>query len=186
MADVYDYADELQIHSLRRRQLAHGFSQASIETLEPLINGHIEILLKKLKGFAQTEDIFDLKSVVSCFVLDILGEVAFSRPFGAQAKGDAEEIHAINDHILLSCVIGEMPLQWLTKALARWSPVPWMRRLLKSRNNLKMKCAECVRNKITRASDRRDLLQSLVTAKDVETGSSLSEQEINSEAFAML
>jgi len=171
---------------MRRRQLAHGFSQASIENFEPLINGQIQILLDKIRALASTGEVFDLKSTISCFVLDILGEVAFSRSFNAQAKGDAEEIHAINDHILLSCVIGEMPFQSLSKTLARWSPIPWMRRLVKSRNNLKTKCSECVRNKINCASNRRDLLQSLVTAKDVETGASLTEQEINSEAFAML
>ncbi|KAJ5961039.1 Cytochrome P450 E-class group I [Penicillium vulpinum] len=174
------------IHALRRRQLAHGFSQVSVENFEPLINGHIEILLGKLNNFAKTEEVFDLKSTISYFVLDILGEVAFSRPFNAQLKSEADEIHAINDHLLLSCVIGELPLQALSKFLARWSPVPWMRKLVKSRNNLKVKCSECVRNKIHNASDRQDLLQSLVTAKDVETGASLTEQEINSEAFAML
>ncbi|KAJ5774601.1 Cytochrome P450 E-class group I [Penicillium paradoxum] len=174
------------IHSLRRRQLAHGFSQVSVENFEPLINGHIEILVNKLKGFAKSGEIFDFKSTISYFVLDILGEVAFSRPFNAQARGEADELHAINDHLLLSCVIGELPLQNLTKLLARYSPIRWMRRLVKSRNNLKAKCAECVRNKINNASGRRDLLQSLVTAKDVETGAGLTEQEMNSEAFAML
>lgn len=171
---------------MRRRQLAHGFSQASVEHFEPLIDGQIQILVDKLKAFAKTGEVFDLKSTISCFVLDILGEVAFSRPFGAQAKGDAEEIHAINDHILLSCVIGELPFQAVLKALVRWSPVTWMRRLVKSRNKLKMRCSACVKDKIASASDRRDLLQSLVTTKDVETGASLTEQEINSEAFAML
>ncbi|KGO39078.1 Cytochrome P450, E-class, group I [Penicillium expansum] len=174
------------IHSLRRRQLAHGFSQTSVENFEPLINGHIEILLNKLNEFAKTGEVFDLKSTISYFVLDILGEVAFSRPFNAQARGEADEIHAINDHLLLSCVIGELPFQALSKFLARWSPVPWMRKLGKSRNNLKETCSECVRNKINNVSDRRDLLKSLVTTKDVETGASLTEQEINSEAFAML
>ncbi|KAJ5468639.1 Cytochrome P450E-classgroup I [Penicillium sp. IBT 31633x] len=183
--NLFGGTDE-DIHSLRRRQLSHGFSQASVENFEPLINGHIEILLGKLNGFAKTGEIFDLKSTISYFVLDILGEVAFSRPFNAQLKGEADAIHAINDHLLLSCVIGELPLQNLSKFLARWSPVPWMRRLVKSRNDLKATCSECVRNKINNASGRRDLLQSLVTAKDVETGASLTEQEMNSEAFAML
>lgn len=143
-------------------------------------------MLNKLNEFAKTGEVFDLKSTISYFVLDILGEVAFSRPFNAQARGEADEIHAINDHLLLSCVIGELPFQALSKFLARWSPVPWMRKLGKSRNNLKETCSECVRNKINNVSDRRDLLKSLVTTKDVETGASLTEQEINSEAFAML
>lgn len=144
------------------------------------------ILIDKLNAFAKSGTVFDLKDTISLYVLDILGEVAFSRPFNAQVRGEAEQIPAINDHILLACVIGELPFQDISKALARWSPVPWMRRLVQSRNRLKAICSECVRYKVTHPSDRRDLLQSLVEAVDPETGSKLIEQEINSEAFAML
>lgn len=146
----------------------------------------MDILIQKLCGYAETGEVFDLKETISLYVLDILGDVAFSRPFGAQQVGEAEQIPAINDHLLLSCVIGELPLQNLLKTLARWSPVPWMRRLLHSRNNLKRICAESVRYKMAHPTERRDLLQSLVEARDQETGAALSEQEVNSEAFAML
>ncbi|KAL3444783.1 cytochrome P450 [Aspergillus insuetus] len=158
------------IHSLRRRQLSHGFSQASITKLEPLIEGQMKIIIEKLQMYAKTGEIFDLKQTLSLYVLDILGEVAFSKPFGAQAKGDAEELHAINDHLLLSGVIGELPLQDLWKTLSRVSPIPWMRRLMTSRNNLKRVCGECVRFQINNPSERPDLLKSLVTAVDPESG----------------
>ena len=146
----------------------------------------MNILIDKLKVYAKTGETFDLKQALSLYVLDILGEVAFSKPFGAQAKGDVEELHAINDHLLLSGVIGELPLQEFWKLLSRVSPVPWMRRLMKSRNNLKRVCGERVRFKIDNPSERPDLLKSLVTAVDPESGSRLTEQEINSEAFAVL
>ncbi|KAJ0420507.1 cytochrome P450 [Aspergillus carlsbadensis] len=158
------------VHSLRRRQLSHGFSQASITKLEPLIEGQMKILIDKLQMYAKTGETFDLKHTLSLYVLDILGEVAFSKPFGAQAKGHAEELHAINDHLLLSGVIGELPLQDFWKTLSRVSPIPWMRRLMKSRNNLKRVCGECVRFKIDNPSERPDLLKSLVTAVDPESG----------------
>ncbi|KAL1860965.1 hypothetical protein Plec18167_003752 [Paecilomyces lecythidis] len=183
--NLFGGTDE-NIHALRRRQLSNGFSQASIEKLQPLINRQMGILIDKLNAFAKSGTVFDLKDTISLYVLDILGEVAFSRPFNAQVRGEAEQIPAINDHILLACVIGELPFQDISKALARWSPVPWMRRLVQSRNRLKAICSECVRYKVTHPSDRRDLLQSLVEAVDPETGSKLTEQEINSEAFAML
>lgn len=61
-----------------------------------------------------------------------------------------------------------------------------MRRLVKSRNALKLTCAECVEEKISHLHARADLLQSLVYAKDPATGAKLTEEEINSEAFAML
>jgi benzoate 4-monooxygenase len=70
--------------------------------------------------------------------------------------------------------------------LSRISPVPWMRRLMTSRKNLKRVYGDCVRFKINNPSERPDLLKSLVTAVDPESGSRLTEQEINSEAFAVL
>ncbi|KAL4790966.1 cytochrome P450 [Aspergillus venezuelensis] len=174
------------IHALRRRQLSHGFAQVSVQKLEPLIEGQMKILIDKLRTYAATGESFDFKHMLSLYVLDILGEVAFAKPFGVQMKGEAEELHAINDHLLLAGVIGELPCQDITKMLSRLSPVPWMRRLMKSRDKLKDICAQCVRFKIENTSGRPDLLKSLVEASDPETGKRLTEQEINSEAFAVL
>ena len=146
----------------------------------------MEILIKHLKGFANTNQIVDMKSLISCFVLDVLGEVAFSRSFNAQAIGRADEIPAINDHIFLACIVGELSCQNFWKTLIAWSPIQWIRRLAKSRAHLKSTCANCVSHKISNASHRPDLLQSLLNAKDPETGLKLTELEINTEAFAML
>ncbi|KAL3459361.1 cytochrome P450 [Aspergillus heterothallicus] len=162
------------VHALRRRQLAHGFAQSSIVKLERLIEAPMAVLVEKLNGFAvraeEEEEVFDFKEVLALYVLDILGEVAFGKSFGAQRKGASEELHAIGDHLLLSGVIGELPGQNVTKLLARLSPVPWMRRLVKSREALKRICAGCVRFKIENPSDRPDLLKSLVEAVDPESG----------------
>ncbi|KAL4998431.1 cytochrome P450 [Aspergillus recurvatus] len=176
-------------HALRRRQLSHGFAQVSVQQLEPLIEGQMAILISKLHHYAQTGEAFDLKHALSLYVLDILGEVAFAKPFCVQHTEDDEKLHAISDHLLLAGVIGELPCQKLTKFLSRISPVPWMRRLMKSRNTLKGICAGCVRFKIENLESTRsrpDLLRGLVEATDPESGKRLSEEEINSEAFAVL
>ncbi|ODM19222.1 hypothetical protein SI65_05839 [Aspergillus cristatus] len=174
------------IHSLRRRQLSHGFSQASVVNLEPLIENELKFLQNRLRTFAQTGEIFDLKLLLSLYVFDILGSVAFGKPFGAQQRGYEEVLPAINDHLLLAGIVGELPLQNVTKTISRWSPIPWMRRLMKNRDALKKVCAECVKYKINNPTERQDLLKSLVEAVDPDTGSTLTEQEINSEAFAVL
>ena len=146
----------------------------------------MKILIEKLRVLAKNGEVFDFKNMLSLYVLDILGEVAFSKAFGVQDKGEAEELHAINDHLLLAGVIGELPCQNLWKTLATLSPISWMRRLVQSRNNLKKVCSDCVKFKINNPSERPDLLKSLVEAVDPATGSRLTEQEINSEAFAVL
>lgn len=63
--------------------------------------------------------------------------VAFGKPFGAQQRGYEEVLPAINDHLLLADIVGELPLQNVTKAISRWSPIPWMGRLMKKRDALK-------------------------------------------------
>ena len=154
--------------------------------LEPLIEVEMKFLKNRLRTFAQTGETFDLKLLLSLYVFDILGSVAFGRPFGAQERGYEEVLPAINDHLLLAGIVGELPLQNVTKTISRWSPIPWMGRLMKNRDALKKVCAECVKYKINNPAERQDLLKSLVKAVDPDTGSTLTEQEINSEAFAVL
>lgn len=154
--------------------------------MEGIIDEQMDILIKKLENFAKTQEIFDFKREISCYVFDVLGQVAFCRSFRAQQDGAENELSAINDHLFLAGVMGQLPLQRVTKALVAWLPAPWLTRLIRSRNQLKKICAECVQHKMSKQTERSDLLQSLVQAKDPETGATLTEQEINSEAFAML
>lgn len=84
----------------------------------------MKILIDKLGVLSKSGEVFDFKNILSLYVLDIPGEVAFSKIFGAQDRGEAKELHAITDHLLLSGVIGELPCQNLWKTLARMSPVP--------------------------------------------------------------
>lgn len=149
-------------------------------------SSRIGYVKSRLRTFAQTGETFELKLLPSLYVFDILDSVAFARPFGAQERGYEEVLPAINDHLLLAGIVGELPLQSFTKTIGRWSPIPWMRRLMKNRDALKKVCAECVKYKINNSTERQDLLKSLVKAVDPDTGSTLTEQEINSEVFAVL
>jgi cytochrome P450 len=123
---------------------------------------------------------------MSFCILDGLGEMAFARSFESQRTGNPKESLAIRDHILLACCIGQLPFQAVTKAMIAYSPIPWVRQLIKSRQQLKEQCAECVAYRIDHPSPRKDLLHSLINAKDPETGAELSRLDINTEAFAML
>ncbi|KAL5044679.1 hypothetical protein BDW71DRAFT_198799 [Aspergillus fruticulosus] len=158
-----------------RRQLSHGFAQESVQKLEPLIEGQLAILISKLQHYAKIGQALDLKHTLNLYVLDILGDVAIAKPFDVQHTEDDGKLHAINGHLLLAGVIGELPCQSFTK-LSRISPVPWMRRLMKSRNKLKGICAGCVQFKIQNlktTKSRPDSLRSLVEATDPETGKRL-------------
>jgi cytochrome P450 len=168
-----------QIHALRRRQLAHGFSQVSIQNLEYILDGQLNILLDKIRHYAKAGEDFDLKDSIARYILYILGDVAFSRSFDTQTTRSLEALNAINGHLNLACVIGQLPNQNIAKTIVAWSRVGWIKRLTKSRANLKAICANHVARRISKPSGRKDLLQSLIDAKDPDTGAKLTELDIN-------
>lgn len=159
--------------------------------MEGILDEKLTILCDRIAMFARAETAFDLKDCISRYVLDILGEVAFSCSFNAQipGAGNYEKVpQAINGHVLMGSIIGELPFQSLNKKLLAWSPVKWMREIVANRMLLRSTCASCVQSRIDSGSnnDRKDLLQSLIKAKDPETGAGLTQTDINTEAFAML
>ncbi|KAF5590094.1 cytochrome P450 monooxygenase [Fusarium subglutinans] len=116
------------------------------------------------------------------------GELAFSRSFDSQDERDIARLPPINGHIYLACMMGMTPeaLLWIKKALP-FIPIPWLRRLFNARAQLRDLTAACVRQRIEAGpSGRKDLLSCLLLAVDPETGSRLTELDINTEAFAMM
>ncbi|KIW99464.1 uncharacterized protein Z518_11203 [Rhinocladiella mackenziei CBS 650.93] len=137
---------------------------------------------------ASTGGVFDLKELIAFFVLDVLGELAFSRSFDSQTQKCAEKLPPINDHIFFGCLLGMMPeMMPYLKAMAAWTPLPWLQRLTRSRAQLKNLTAECVARRLNeKVTGRKDLLTALISAVDPETGERLTELQINTEAFAMV
>lgn len=70
----------------------------------------MKLLIDKLQIYAKAGEMFDLKKILSLYILDILGEVVFSKLFSIQAKGHSKELHAMNDYLLLSGIISELLL----------------------------------------------------------------------------
>jgi hypothetical protein len=51
--------------------------------MEPIIDGQMSIIIDYIKVYAKSGEVFDMKNLISCFVLDILGDVAFGRLINA-------------------------------------------------------------------------------------------------------
>ncbi|KAL6407021.1 hypothetical protein AUP68_09842 [Ilyonectria robusta] len=185
--NLFGTQDE-EIHSIRRRQMAHAFSLQSIRGMESYIDTHLLQLRKNLDHYVKTEEVFDLKELIAFYVLDVLGELAFSRSFNSQVEQDSEKLPPINDHIYLSCLLGMMPeMMPFLKVVAAWTPLPWFQGLFRARKLLKNLTAECVSHRMReKISNRKDLLTCLINAVDPETGAILTELDIHTEAFAMI
>lgn len=160
----------------------------SVKEMEEYIDKHIEKLLENLADRAKTGEAFDIKDLLAFYMLDVLGDLAFSQSFNAQTDQAPEKLPPINDHVFLACLMGMMPemLSYL-RAAAAWMPFPWLRRLFRARAQLKTLTAQCVRRRLDeKVSGRKDLLTSLIDAVDPVTGAKLTEIDISTEAFAMM
>jgi Cytochrome P450 len=126
------------IHSIRRRQLSHSFSQVSILQMEFYIDGCVEQLVDALDQRARNEEIIDLKSWIQLYIFDVLGELAFSQSFGAIQSGDTSILPPVKDHVRLSVVAGQIP-EYTTQLIKLFSylPIPWIQRLYRGRAALK-------------------------------------------------
>ncbi|OAL45725.1 cytochrome P450 [Pyrenochaeta sp. DS3sAY3a] len=177
-----------ELHALRRRQMSHAFSLQSIKDMELLINKHIDVLCANLDSYVNSGQIANLKELIAFYVLDVLGELAFSQSFNAQVEKNLETLPPINDHIYLACLMGQMPeMMPMLHCFARYLPLPWTRKLMAARARLKSLTAACVRRRLNdKGANRKDLLGCLIRAVDPETGARLTELDINTEAFAML
>lgn len=159
--------------------------------MEAVFDRHALNLRAKLERYADTGEIFDLKTIFAFYAYDILGELAFSTQFNSQMRDDPEELPPINDHIFLASLYGSLPS--LLPYSMRWSrylPIPWLQGLLRSRLKIRDTVSECVGKEMREQKDRPDrnknLLTQLIAAKDPETGARLTEVDVCSEAFGFL
>jgi benzoate 4-monooxygenase len=167
--------------------MAHSFSQASLTKMEHIFDRHIMKLVDTIH--AQGDRSFDLKDLLAYYTYDLMGELIFNADFGSQDAGDPEVLPRIQDHIWLGCIYGMLPsLLPYSMRFSSWIPFPWLQDKLRSRNALRDKTASHVSFELARGKDseRQNILNRLVHAKDPETGEGLPEAAIRSEAFGFL
>ncbi|KAF4889145.1 Bifunctional cytochrome P450/NADPH--P450 reductase [Colletotrichum fructicola] len=156
--------------------------------MELHIDSHMLEFRKNLDEYSRTHETFDLKELIAFFVLDVLGDLAFRYQFDSQIEKNTLKLPPINDHIFLACLMGMIPnFMPFIKAISPWTPIPWVQGLLAARQNLKNLTIECVRSRMANpGAARKDLITSLINAQDPETGSKLTELDIQTEAFAFI
>ncbi|GAD93871.1 hypothetical protein NCU06526 [Paecilomyces variotii No. 5] len=79
------------LHSQKLRAAAQSYSFAAMKQLTPWIEKTEKHLIENLDDFAKSKQSFDMAKWLHWFSFDVLGEVAFSRPFGfLEAKKDVD------------------------------------------------------------------------------------------------
>ncbi|KAI1614678.1 putative benzoate 4-monooxygenase cytochrome P450 [Exophiala viscosa] len=185
------------IHSIRRRHMSYSFSSSYVKEMEPYLDINIKLLNEKIIRYCLTGEVFDLKKLLHYYVIDVLGELAFSNSFGIQETDDESRIPPVVDHSLLAAVTGAWPL--MTKTLKTYLPfVPHagLQQLFKGRQACADLASRSVQRRIDNvqlqqeldpdAAERKDLLTNLILAKHPDTGERLTQMDLETEAFGFI
>ncbi|CAH0051550.1 unnamed protein product [Clonostachys solani] len=74
-------------HSRQRRTLSHAFSQKALLEQESIIRGYVDLLIQKLRPFAETSQPINMCDWFNFTTFDIIGDMAFGEPFGCLKDG---------------------------------------------------------------------------------------------------
>jgi hypothetical protein len=189
----------IQHHSIRRRHMSHSFSMAYVKDMEQYLDKNIRILKEKIAYHCLRNEIFDLKKVLQYYVIDTLGELAFSQTFGVQLADDESLVPPVIEHSLLAAATGAWPS--MIPTLKKWLPlVPsrWVQNLFAGRGACADLASRCVQKRlgdlkdvkesddIAVAKERKDILTNLILAKHPETGEHLTQLDLETEAFGFM
>lgn len=73
--------------------------------MEPFIDGCLSQLIARLDKAAVNGEEIDLKRWIAFFVMDVLGELAFSASFGVLKDGDESLMPPVREHVGYESVI---------------------------------------------------------------------------------
>ncbi|KAL2842058.1 cytochrome P450 [Aspergillus pseudoustus] len=194
--NVFGMRDE-SMHSTRRRHMSHSFSASYIKEMEQYLDLNIAILRSKIRAHCATDQPFDLKKLLHYYVIDVLGELAFSQSFGVQEADDESLVPPVVEHSLLAAVTGAWPA--MTMTLKKWLPcVPHsgLQKLFAGRKACADLASACVQRRLkglegkdgelAADEERKDILTNLIKAKHPETGARLTPIDLETEAFGFI
>ena len=184
---LFSIRDE-KLHGQRKRMFALGFSMPSIRSMEDIIDSRYAILRRQLDRFAQTKETFDLRRYITYCIVDVLGELAFSHPFGNQEAEDPDKIPPVSDALYGSCVAGQIP--WATDVfcfIRDHALVPQVRKVMAALNVMVPIAVKNIQLRAEKKQEtREDILGKLMAAREEKTGQPLSIQQIIAEAVTLI
>ena len=195
-------------HTSKRKAIAHIFSTTSLGHFEEYIKTHIVAFIRRMDQFAEGKlrekgggpdaNTFDIAPWFHYVAFDIISDLAFGRSLGMLASGsdiaearltpDSPTIYVpaitlLSTRTKANSVIGTIPD---LIPYAKYIPEPNLKKSLADGAKFNAIAVACVKQRLEgRASDRKDVLQGLINAKN-EDGQSMGLPELTAEALAQL
>jgi hypothetical protein len=84
-SNLFSARDEL-FHKMRHRQMAHGFSTASLLKMEYIFNRHVSVMVRKVDAINESERVIDPTALFKLCAQDTNGELSFSMQYDLQEQ----------------------------------------------------------------------------------------------------
>ncbi|KAL5356335.1 cytochrome P450 monooxygenase [Aspergillus floccosus] len=152
-------------HSALRRQFSHGFSERAMRAQESVIAGYIDMLIERLheKGGGGVQAV-DMTAWYNFTTFDIIGDLAFGRPFGCLEKS---EYHPFIPLLLKSSRMGSVLFSLSFYPMLRsvvFAMIP--KSLIRLFEDHRKMSIEKLRDRMKLDGERHDLIEGLLRKKD--------------------
>ncbi|KAK1753193.1 cytochrome P450 [Echria macrotheca] len=164
-------------HGLLRRTMAHGFSDRSMREQQPIIQGYVDLLVRRLRGLAEAGEAVDMTAWYNFTTFDVIGDLAFGESFGCLDNSDYHPwVKAIFDLTRTGTVVQALAqYPGLLRFLVSLVPMSaWKER----EHHLELTKAKLLR-RMESGKERPDLVEGLLKKKD-EWGLTLDKLQANS------
>ncbi|KAK4152708.1 cytochrome P450 [Chaetomidium leptoderma] len=164
-------------HGLLRRTMAHGFSDRSMREQQPLIQGYVDLLIRRLREVGEGGQKVDVAAWYNFTTFDVIGDLAFGESFGCLDNSAYHPwVKAIFDVARAGTVfqsLAHYPI--VIKFLLALIPAKFM----EERNRHMQMTMEKLKRRMEAGKERADLVEGLLKRAD-EWGLTLEKLQANS------
>ncbi|KAI5866821.1 cytochrome P450 ClCP1 [Durotheca rogersii] len=150
-------------HAFLRRQLAHGFSERSMQAQEPIIGSYVDLLIERLKE--RCDDgaaALNMREWLNWTTFDVIGDLGFGSSFGCLEKSDY--------HPWVKIIALSVRQMGVLNGLANAGLRPLIRRVLRMGLTAVTDHQSLVREKLKQRMEldfeRPDFIEGLIKKKD--------------------
>lgn len=169
-------------HSRYRRLLSSGFSDKGMRAQQPMIQHHIDLLLRRLREDSSSVS-HDISEWFNWTTFDIIGDLAFGESFGCLENGKTHDwIASIQGNVKAIPIINAIrrfKLDWVIPLIAP-------RKLLEMRQRNAKFTQDKVDQRLSLGATRGDLWDDVMGYSDKESGSGMTREEMISNASAIV
>jgi cytochrome P450 len=163
---------------LRHRRIAQPlFHRKRIDSFSKPIAESVERLVDRWTDYARSGEDFDIVPETMWLTLSILGKVIFN----VDISSTAERVGPSVRHGLEAM----MPQGNVNDFIPGWVPTPHNRRIWRAKRALDVIMDEIIQDHRTNRAETSDLITMLLSAKNDETGQTLTQQEVHDEVMTV-